>query len=224
MNIPRGHTQSRGASAASFSVVELARRLSQAPHGALPMLVLNLPTAQAVHAPPSDPVYPALHRHAASAALAATAAAFAGHAVHCALPCVFLYVSTAHPAQGPVPASPLNPGSHAHACRVLALSSACDAFAGHRSQPPLPRAVLYVLKGHAAHGPPCGPVKPGSHSQSDSCVLPATLVPVFRGHSVHALAFCAANVCKGHRVQSAAPCPCLANPAAHGVQESLPVP
>ena len=124
VNIPRGHTQSRGASAASFSVVEFARRLSHAPHGALPLLDLNVPTAQATHGPPSGPVYPALHRHAASAALAATAAAFAGHAVHCALPCVFLYVSTAHPAQGPVPASPLNPGSHAHSSRLLAFSSA----------------------------------------------------------------------------------------------------
>jgi len=37
----------------------------------------------------------------------------------------------------------------------------------------VPLSSLYAPAGHAMHAPPSGPVKPGSHSQSDAAVLPA---------------------------------------------------
>ncbi len=45
-----------------------------------------------------------------------------------------------------------------------------------------PAAGLKVPCAHAAHGPPCGPVNPGTHSQSVRAVLAPRAVE-FGGHA-----------------------------------------
>jgi hypothetical protein len=53
----------------------------------LPCVALNLPTAHAAHCPPSWPVKPASHRHAAALVLPLPAVlAWAGHCVQLGLP------------------------------------------------------------------------------------------------------------------------------------------
>ena len=48
----------------------------------LPVVALYFPTAHAVHATPSAPVYPGLHEHAVTDPLPAVEVEFSGHATH----------------------------------------------------------------------------------------------------------------------------------------------
>jgi len=68
----------------------------QAPHAALPDMVLNVPASHAVHSVPSAPVFPGLHLQSVSSPEPATELELAGHG-----------------AQLPAPVASLNsPGRH----------------------------------------------------------------------------------------------------------------
>jgi len=84
-------------------------------------------------------------------------------------------------------------------------------FWGHGVHEDEPGTDLNVFKGHGAHGPPSGPVKPVIHKQT---ALPATEV-VFLGHAVQAT-FPAnvLNVLTGHMVQRQ-PSPIVPYPGLH---------
>jgi hypothetical protein len=72
-------------------------------HPTEPVVVLYFPATQAVHGPPSGPVYPALQaalRQAALDVLAVGEVKPAGHTVHCDVPVLFLYVPVAHAVHG----------------------------------------------------------------------------------------------------------------------------
>ena len=68
----------------------------QRAHRDVPRESLNLPDSQTAHVPPSRPVVPVPHTHAAALLLPAGDEPLAGQAVHGALPAVFLNVPGAH--------------------------------------------------------------------------------------------------------------------------------
>ena len=99
-------------------------------HSALPMPVLNVPATQGRHTPPSGPVYPLLHTHAAleppdcefapqfehatiDVAPTTVENVFAEQFVHTAVPETVLYLPGTHKAHGP-PLGPLAPALHTH--------------------------------------------------------------------------------------------------------------
>ena len=100
-------------------------------HSAPPICALNVPATHARHGPPSGPVYPLLHTHAAldpadsefagqlehaklDVAPAALENVFAEQFVHTAVPVTVLYLPGTHSAHGP-PFAPLAPALHVHA-------------------------------------------------------------------------------------------------------------
>jgi len=99
-------------------------------HSALPMSVLNVPATQARQTPPSGPVYPLLHTHAAleppdcefapqlehaklDVAPVTLEKVFAEQLVHTAVPETVLYLPGTHKAHGP-PLGPLAPVLQIH--------------------------------------------------------------------------------------------------------------
>ena len=86
--LPAGEAELSGHDAHVASAVAPASAeylpASQSVHSALPVPALNLPAAQSTHWPPSGPVEPALHTHAAATVLAAGEAELSGHDAHVA--------------------------------------------------------------------------------------------------------------------------------------------
>jgi hypothetical protein len=174
-----------------------AGHAAHAPGGSpAPLAFLNAPPPHGTHGPPSGPMWPARHRQASRAALAAGELEYAGHAAHAAAAAP-AYVSGAHAAQALAPAAANVPAAHAaHAA--------------------LPEAFLNVPAAHGAHTAPAEPVCPASHSQSNTTALLAG-EREFAGQAVHALAPAAANVPAAHAAHTLAPAPAKA-PAAHATQ------
>lgn len=79
-------------------------------HPALPDVSLYSPAAQALHAPPSGPVYPTLHLQSVRVVLPDALLVLGGHAVHAAAdvaPVTVRYVPVGHLAHAAVPVTSL---------------------------------------------------------------------------------------------------------------------
>jgi len=159
--VPAGHREQVDSSwAASDGEYLPASHSAQA---AEPGELLYLPAPHASHAPPSGPVYPALHWHLA---LPAALPEKAGHAVHPVEPGDALYV----PSQQPVhslepgeslylpaphathapPSGPEYPALHEH--RLAASLPAGESVnAGHARQPVLPGEEAYEPAPQSSH-------------------------------------------------------------------------
>jgi hypothetical protein len=130
-----GHTTHVSASVAP-TVVEYVPA-EQSLQDTLPVAILYLPATQAVHAPPSGPVKPALHVQAARAELGLGELALSGHvtqvaaavapvvveyvpaaqSVHTALPVAILYLPATQEVHTP-PSGPVDPALHVQAVRA----------------------------------------------------------------------------------------------------------
>ena len=160
-------------------------------HAALPVAFLNLPAPHPVQGPPSPPVFPTEHMHAATATLPVTdtlepdrhvehsavpaVAAYlpTGHKEHASVPMPLLYVPAVHAVQlPPLAASPVNPAEHPQ----LMLPSADTALMEQLVHTAEPMTLLYVPGAHAAQLPPlaaASPVKRAGHAQLLIDVLPS---------------------------------------------------
>ena len=166
--------------------LELSGQGRQSP---LPVVALYFPTAHAVHATPSAPVYPTLHEHAVTDPLPATDVEFAGHATHVlALTAAGTaeYMSAAHLVHVVDPGTSeydpavqfvhvVDPGApeNAPAGQMLhtLASTAADTFeyapAGQFVHDALPLLFLYFPTTQEVQAPPSGPVYPVLHLQSE---------------------------------------------------------
>jgi hypothetical protein len=97
---------------------------------------------------------------------------------------------TAHlPHVCPAAASPMYPGSHAHALRDVLVSRSVPEFRVHVSQIAFAAGMaLYVFTGHGVHAVASVVVPyPASHLQSAAAVLCSASVVEFPGHPVHGI-------------------------------------
>jgi hypothetical protein len=93
----------------------------QSLHVALPDTVLYVPAAHAAHAPPSGPVYPALHVQALIAALCPRVFVFTGHCTHAVAPGTSTYLPSAHVVHTVAPVAEIFPAIHDRHSRSSAL-------------------------------------------------------------------------------------------------------
>lgn len=157
-----------------------------------PLRALNAPMAQAVHVPPSAPLYPGLHTHLARSPLPASEFEWAGHSTHATPPdtseykpaghCTHadepfsgLYVPIAHAVHIP-PSGPVWPLSHVQALTVLLPGGELEWFDGHARQTVPAFDGRYDPASHLTHADdPFTPLKvPTSHKAQ----LPPS-VPVY---------------------------------------------
>eukprot|EP00961_Rhodomonas_salina_P074685 1002995-Rhodomonas_salina.2 len=181
-NVPAGH--SSHAVADGSGIKDPA---GQDWHGPFPGPSLNLPASHAVHSP-ATPEKPGMHTQCASRNEPAGAFVRSPHAAHVAT--VLLPVCkwfSGHVAQCDAPVSSWNDP------------------AGHAAHSSDPTPALWCPAGHGRHGPPGGPERPASHTQSSSDVLAGS-----------------EEVCSGQSSQPCAPSSALNAPGRQPTQSSLP--
>jgi hypothetical protein len=194
---PALHTQYGDAE--SKTPVDAARSLS---HSLQPLVspgaALYSPAAHAAHAAitesaPSVVSYPASHRHAVFAALAAGEDACSGQSVHATEPVLVLYLPSEQPWHVP-PSGPWYPGLHTQCTAAEEPTGDC-VFAGHCWHAlfdAAPRVVENVFVSHATHvlasaAPTATENLPSSHSAHVPAVVAAkTTENVPAPQSVHA--------------------------------------
>jgi hypothetical protein len=194
---PALHTQYGDAE--SKTPVDAARSLSHSLQPlASPGSALYSPAAHAAHAAiiesaPSVVSYPASHRHAVFAALAAGEDACSGQSVHAAVPATILYLPSAQAWHVP-PSGPWYPGLHTQCTAAEEPTGDC-VFAGHCWHALLdaaPRVGENVSASHATHvlasaAPTAAENLPSSHSAHVPSVVAAkTTENVPAPQSVHA--------------------------------------
>ncbi len=84
--------------------------------------------------------------------------------MHALVPVTLLYFPPTHAGQGP-PSGPVYPTLHVQLLRSVFLVKKVYEFAGHVVHACEPSQSLYLPSAHSAHGPPSGPVNPGTHEQ-----------------------------------------------------------
>ena len=143
-------------------------------HGAEPGVVLYLPSAHAVHVPPSAPVNPALHRQLLASTLPLGDCALLGQLWHVAAsdaPNVPEYESapqSTHVLASAAPTAAENfPAPHAtHALLLVAPVEVKNLPAPQSLHTSEPTAAVYLPAAHIEHSPPSGPENPMLHMQS----------------------------------------------------------
>lgn len=174
----------------------------------LPVVALYFPTAHAVHATPSAPVYPGLHEHAVTDPLPAGEVEFVGHATHVLASTAagsLEYVSAAHLVHVVEPATleydpavqfvhVVEPGTLENAPAGQMLHTLALLAAGTFEYVPdrqfvhnaLPVLFLNLPVTQAVQAPPSGPVYPVIHLQSEMVFDDVENgAYVFAGHDTH---------------------------------------
>ena len=144
-----------------------------------PATALNFPATHCVHDPPLGPDEPALQMQAE---LPAVLSEKAGHDVHACDPAASLYVFVGQSVQEP--GCPVNPGGQfdrqSDSSSLPAVETESDGHSKHVESAAAPTVVEYLPESqsvhvpgpadvlnfpatHCVHGPPSGPVEPGSH-------------------------------------------------------------
>ena len=142
---------------------------------------LYFPDSHGPHGPPSGPEKPGMHWQRSIEVLAMEDIVRLGQALQSADPVTFLYVPAAHWTQA-TPSGPTYPVLQTHWLSSALPTAAVYVNAGHVVHACEPSQSLYVPLAHCEHGPPSGPVNPGTHAQM---VLPTT-DDWFCAHVVHA--------------------------------------
>ena len=83
---------------------------------------------------------------------------------HALVPVTFLYVPPTHAGQGP-PSGPVYPTLQVQFTSIVFPVAGVNEFAGHTVHACGPSQSLYLPSAHSAHGPPSGPVTPGTQEQ-----------------------------------------------------------
>ena len=95
--------------------------------------------------------------------------------VHAALPEFVLYLPAKHAVHVP-PLGPVYPRLQRQEPIAVCAVAVVTEFAGQAVHAALPLAPLYVLKTHAEHVPPSGPVYPRLHLHAEMAVFPSVSV------------------------------------------------
>ena len=149
----------------------------QLEHSAPPGVSLKVPTGHASQAPPSSPVYPALHEHDWMSTLAIGESDPAGHFEQAALPMISLKVPCGQALHGPPKAPvypslhcPFSPGSLTPATQsaTRALATREIALLGQSEHSELPLASLNFPEEHATQS---APEKPALQRHADEPLL-----------------------------------------------------
>ena len=121
------------------------------------MQATHLTQALSLKAPAYIEYVPAAQLTQASTVTASVASRYVptAQSVHAAEPTVSLYFPAEH-AEHAVPFSPVYPGSHAQAVKML-LPLGDSTWSGHIEHIALPSTAAYVFSGHTTHGPPGSP-------------------------------------------------------------------
>jgi hypothetical protein len=191
-----------------FAVVVQYVFTGQSVHDTDPLVVLNFPATQAVHAPPSGPVYPGAHTHCDNNPLPAPETVFAGHVWHTSIvaptaveylparqsehtaePFATLNLPATHALHATRPPAPVYPASHMHA--ALALLPAGEMLLVrqdvHTALVVAAVAVEYVLTAHNVHA--CDPAEvlyvPDKHAEQTPPLAP--VYPRSHRHCVETL-------------------------------------
>ena len=125
--------------------------LAQAMQAAGPESALYVPATHSAHsAPPSGPVEPGRHTHAATAVLPTGELLSCGQAVQFAEPGSALYVPATHSAQSGTPSGPVEPALHMHLVESILPNGELLPL-GQAEHSAGPGSALYVPAAHAAH-------------------------------------------------------------------------
>jgi hypothetical protein len=114
---------------------------------------------------PGRDLKPALHMVHDGAAVVRVEYEFAGQEGHRLLPVTSLYVPPTHATQAP-PSGPVYPVLQVQFRSSALPMRAVFVYAGHAVHGCDPSQSLYVPTVHCEHGPPSGPVNPGTHEHT----------------------------------------------------------
>ena len=142
---------------------------------------LYCPDGHSPHGPPSGPAKLGMHWQRSIETLPKEDIVRLGQVLHGAAPVKFLYLPGTH-ATHAVPSGPVYPLLHVQFTSSALPIAAVSVNAGHVVHACEPSQSLYLPCAQSTHGPPSGPVNPGTHAQ---IVLAAT-DDWFCAHTVHA--------------------------------------